>query len=923
MHSHSWKRWIPVGLVAVAAASAGAAEKPATTHQAWTLDAALAEWRINPNDPYMQYVVLQTARKQAPNRFANIADEIERAVRPQGRFGRARDVDLFSIFAGSLAVQESLQLDTMRGRPATRNAPPVDDGVEVGKTAKEIDEKRERDRRQPVEVSSLVGPTIKSHPWEKMLAGKKPDVGALAAFVPQDMYFIEFRSLTKMTEALEVSDLWGTHLHHQAFREANSRLIGERIKGQLAVQTNRALAPLYDLVVQDVAVAGSDLYVGEGSDVTLIFRIRNERLFKGRMDGFLDDAAKLPDAKRTAGTYRGTAFTHITAPGRAVHVFAAYPKPDLHIRSNSEVAFQRILDAMNGTDAAGKAVATMAQATEFAYIRSLMPRGAAEEDGFVYLSDPFIRKIVGPSVKLTERRRLVCYNHLRMIGHASMMYRTNTGEFPKTLAELEAAGCTPGAFNKGHLACPEGGTYTLAADGTFGVCSHHGHAQNLVPCCEIPTAKVTQEEAEEYNGFLREYNSYWRTFFDPIGIRIKLTPEKYRVETIVLPLIDNSIYTGMAMSLGGKPEPLDALPVPDRNIFTVAVRWNREQLMHAVVENGEQLSNGFLREIGVRTQRDLKVGEFISRGIGNQVGLHIYDAVQTFDINSPALLGELTTGWGRGGRMNSEALFAGFIISSLNSPVYVSIPVNDAKVVDAFLERLDGALAETARHRPERNWFTIKNDFYAFRLKDGTVARGVGISFENIITWRIFWARIGDGLYFSSKPFILEDIVEANAKPKGPKNAGPPAHAMLKMRAENWKQVLPDFNVGWTENHRKACLDNVCTLSGVARAFTATEPATAADWAKMSATIGQMVNVRADAVHGVHFFCPEGGRYVLARDGKSVACEVHGRAQDPRQPLTPAADGPVGKMLAQLKNVTMSLTFLEDGLHAVVEIDRK
>ena len=56
-----------------------------------------------------------------------------------------------------------------------------------------------------------------------------------------------------------------------------------------------------------------------------------------------------------------------------------------------------------------------------------MPRGAKEEDGFVYMSDPFIRHMVGPQLKLSERRRMLCYNHLRMIGHAALLYRSEHG----------------------------------------------------------------------------------------------------------------------------------------------------------------------------------------------------------------------------------------------------------------------------------------------------------------------------------------------------------------------------------------------------------------------------------------------------------------------------------------------------------------
>src|SRR5205085_7254746 len=89
-------------------------------------------------------------------------------------------------------------------------------------------------------------------------------------------------------------------------------------------------------------------------------------------------------------------------------------------------------------------------------------------------------------------------------------------------------------------------------------------------------AEVSGEEADEYKDFVAEYNQYWRTYFDPIAFRLKVAPEELRVETIVLPLIDNTVYNGLASALGGHPEPLDALPVPRRNIFSVNLRLNKE-----------------------------------------------------------------------------------------------------------------------------------------------------------------------------------------------------------------------------------------------------------------------------------------------------------------------------------------------------------
>jgi hypothetical protein len=96
-----------------------AEENPAQkSKRAWTLKEAQAELLLSPRDPYLQYVVLQLARRE------NKQDEVAKAIEellggdPGERRGRTGRADLFSIFTGALAVQESLQLDTMR-RTAT------------------------------------------------------------------------------------------------------------------------------------------------------------------------------------------------------------------------------------------------------------------------------------------------------------------------------------------------------------------------------------------------------------------------------------------------------------------------------------------------------------------------------------------------------------------------------------------------------------------------------------------------------------------------------------------------------------------------------------------------------------------------------------------------------------------------------------
>ena len=79
----------------------------------------------------------------------------------------------------------------------------------------------------------------------------------------------------------------------------------------------------------------------------------------------------------------------------------------------------------------------------------------------------------------------------------------------------------------------------------------------------------------------------------------------------------------------------------------------------------------------------------------------------------------------------------------------------------------------------------------------------------------------------------------------------------------------------------------------------------------------------AEKLYGVQFYCPDGGKYEVSPDGKQVSCTTHGCAELPKQLGTLAPESPAGRLLEDFGGATAELTFLEDGLHAVVTIERK
>lgn len=208
----------------------------AQSSQTWTLEEALTQLRLHPQDAYLQYVALQLARRAG--RLDEVLQRITGNAPAVRANGRRESIDLFSLFTGALAVQESLQLDAMRsGSPGNerglgpmRNPPP-------------------EMRRETVPITRLSGPTIKSHSWRRLLAGRQPEISPLAHYVPEDFYFIEFRSLPKLLDAVETGDLWSAYLFNQIYREARSHNTGEALKRQLVLESGPELRQFYELAI--------------------------------------------------------------------------------------------------------------------------------------------------------------------------------------------------------------------------------------------------------------------------------------------------------------------------------------------------------------------------------------------------------------------------------------------------------------------------------------------------------------------------------------------------------------------------------------------------------------------------------------------------------------------------------------------------
>lgn len=863
--------------------TARSADPPKKAAFAWTYEDAKQAYYQAPDDPYAQFLLLQVGRQTD-----NVADSEESIrTRQQRRFrGRGGDIDLFSLFSGALAVQESLQLDTLLGN---------DDDPDT--------------RGGDVPVVELKGPGVSSHPWTKMLGGRTPAVSELSLKVPADFSFVESRSLTKLLNVLDSGDLWQQHIAVQTGDAGTTPPIAERIRSRLAVQVDPLLRPVYDAVVDRVAIVSSDLYFGEGTDVTMLFSLKQPEVFRLRMDGFLASASQRPHATKSSETYREIEITHVETPDSAVDVFSAWPEPDLHVRSTSAVAIRQVLDVILSAD---NGAASLGNSEEYKYIRTLMPQDAAEEDVLVYLSDPFIRRILGPKVKLAERRRLIGQSHLRTLGYAAVLFQAQFGRAAKSVDELVDTRCAPAGFKDGSITSPFGGAYSLMEDGLTAKCSVLGTANALTPISELKLDEVTSREAEQYRVFVTEYEQYWRQYFDPIAIRVQATPERYRAETIVLPLINNSLYQGLASTVGGEPSDLESLPIPESNIGSVAIHLNKE----AIRKSTEEVIDVAPALVFNNGPRPPDVGGLIRDGIGDTVSFNICDSDPLFDLN----LTQFGAMMFRFGGVDRDAAPIGMMVASLTSPVYMAIPVKKAEVVDEFLTDVDRHLSIMARQDWGPGFFEVQPDYYLVDTKEGEPAIRVMAVRLGPATWRFFWARIGDGLYIASRKEILDEIAALEAAPRRESSPSSQAHVLLRARPDHWKKVMNMYRLSWAESARRVGVDNVSRLSLFVRSYLSMNPE--AGKTDADAAVAGIVRL-AEQVHGVRFSLPDGGTYLLAKDRRSMTHSNYGNAMLPHQKSAPDDNGELMKAVREFSGLTAELTFLDDGLHGVITVERR
>lgn len=885
--------------------SAKLSSQQKTSSPKWTLDAALQWLDFNPHDTVMQYIAMRMAMREW--RLGELSSRAQSTFGVLSSNRQNRPIDLFSIFSGATAVHESLQLEAMM---------PRDEGFNQGMTFVDLDRPSKRKHKKPVTISELIGPTVQSHPWKEMLGDKNPSVSKMAMLVPAHFFLAESHSASKLMESLNALNDWRSYVSVHGFQNASQQLGVARAKKQLLLDGNH-LEIMMNSPIEELGIAGSDLSITEGSDITVLL-LADVNLTQHLFESLSAEGQSMGASFSTFSIGRLNC-TQVSNEDRTVNTFACNPLPNLHIRSNSRAALEEILKTVVGNqqDSLGGTL-------EYRYIRTLMPCGKAEEDIFIYLSDPFIRRIVGPNLRIAQRRRRICFNHLRMISSAVMLYASEYGHTPPSFTALADSGCASHAFNEGSLVCPDGGTYSLISGQanalSHGMCSRHGTDQLLTPTLETPVSIATADEADEYEQFVEQYNQYWRTYFDPIGIRATSRHKQFKLDTIVLPLIDNSIYSGMASILGGPAKPLANVSTLDDVILSTSIKIDKKCVLQntgAIYFVGNMLDN--------QGRSNIDVHNFVANGIGDCISFNVCDEKPAFSLDVLSLLGTGSAMGGSASLLRNPMILAYVAaFASIHSPVYARIEVDDEAIVDEFFTALrplliKGSAADSG---------FVGTDFAIANIGSGRQVYSKILKFGPARV-RLHWARIGRSIYLASQLGLIERLwnleetapnksASANSSDQS-QDAQFLAHAVVQLHPSRWKKSLPDLRQSWRENSRLACQKNLGPMTVLARALASVNEKQSGS---SEVSPGDLHSITSHPALGVYFTCPNGGVYSYDAKAEHVQCSEHGTILFPTQESSTATD--CDSLLPQeLECATASLKFLEDGLHAELVLERR
>ena len=722
-------------------------------------------------------------------------------------------------------------------------------------------------------IDSLKGPEIKSHPYREMLGDSKINIPQVANFIPYDMMFGHFESLNTLLDLSDFLELWDVDALRISDFAHGFRNRSKKLQRQLCLDLPEELRRIADILMTDVSLVINDLFLTDGSDVTLIFHLKNKTVFRGLRNATINTTKlRQPETQINVEEYGGVHIQIVKTPDREISAYSAYLGNYIVI-SNSPVALKRIIDTQQGR------VDSLASRWDYRYMRSIL---SSEQGAFLYLGDDFVRKMVGPKLRIKRMRRITCKANLTDLNVAAKAYQLENGS-------VESIGTL---LTNGYLRslpqCPDDGEYQLLADGTV-VCSKHGSLRNLTFLSELSIDAITPQEKRQYQEFEERYHDYFRRYFDPIGIEVHLSDEALSLKTCILPLIENSQYNQVRDLAGGKPIVFQtAKGLFPSAIGMVSVKLNvfddyKPDLSH--IADPRIRAEMAHAKASVEREWNWNRKEDIFSWIGNEMSILIGDWAPARDFRNMAQLPTLAVVLG----VKDKALAAEFVEKIIQSASrYLSI---QPKVTHRGVEIRGIETFIPGYYAITENRLIISTQIDAVKTLIDADIKG-----DNAIQI--------PGLSRRSRIEIDQHTSAALAALPETRNISLMANPSISTHMRRYLLELSE------KNAQTDCQRNLTRLDSLAQMYQESLGIAPSDFSLPQLQENGYLNQLPS--------CPDGGEYTYNAQEQATVCNLHGSRRQFTKSKMPPAGSSLFKVLETVKAISTSLQFTEEGVVTIL-----
>lgn len=742
---------------------------------------------------------------------------------PPRRFGRAgRSTSVFNVLGGRAAVRETLQMQLIP------------------------DEGQDPDAKKTVPIHMIRGVQVESHPYAEMLGDAEGGRLALAEACPVDRFFVYVGRPARVLRMVDSGAAFAGRAGDMLGGSAMAYGLPDRYMKRLGLTEEWARKFIEAGSVKELALFTPDLFFIDGTELTIVCRVPN-----------LPAVLPLLELIGARGLSRAEVVPVAALDGGQAWWAA---RGDLVVLSTNR---NEALDAAALIDNEGSG--SLGSGPEFRYMLTQLPPQETTA-AYAYFSDAFIRRLVGPEVKIGQFRRMHARGRLELLGAAALLHRAEAAAGEPTPANLRELGYLPEGF-------PVDG-FSIGAD-LVPRSTEWGSPGAMTTLTVNKPTSATQVEAGAYRRYVEEYTRFWRRFFDPIAMRLDLVGEdSAELTTFILPLLDSEMY-GELRQFIGTPETHKTLQAPVLDPEPVLM-LSANMAERAWREFAEDFQDWFGSTLRVRLDPQLL------EHLGPSIHFAVLDSDPIVSLGSGDALGMFgAQSWGT----DSEMMAAAGFITALLRPSKLLVEVDDPEAVAAILRRVS-----SPEEQQRGGFLSTSAGFYKLGDEDRWIYT---FNIGGMLTLR-FGVEVADRyLAISTLPWSRPTAVDGHRKL-------PAVGAGLSTRPGAISDELAALHMATHERLRQTSFGGANLLLPVVLA-TGTDPAAAAELHRK--------------MFGFAPAHPDGGRWTW-KDGYPVST-AYGSPDAPRQPEWDPAAGAPG-LLSGLRALDVSAQLEGSGLRTVL-----